>query len=358
MDVIVLVGGEGTRLRPLTYDVPKQMLPVLDRTLVEHVVGWLARGGMRRAVLSLGYRPDAFMEAFPSGAIDGVELVYAVEPEPLDTAGAVRFAADKAGVEGTFLVLNGDVLTDLDISSLVEFHVKHEAEASIHLTPVDNPSAFGVVPTDSEGRVSAFVEKPPPGTAPTNLINAGTYVLEPGVLDLIEPGRPVSIERETFPALVAEGTLFAMASDDYWLDAGTPQNYLQAQLDILHGLRAPTSRPRAPEVATGVFVAAGATVDGLLSGVSYLGEGAYVATGASVTDSVIGARARVLAGSHVARSALLPAAVVGEGCTVTDSIVGPGTTLGPSSRLEAMTVVRGGVQVPAGSLFRAARYPQ
>ncbi|MFZ0171742.1 MAG: NDP-sugar synthase [Acidimicrobiales bacterium] len=358
MDVIVLVGGEGTRLRPLTYDIPKQMLPVLDRTLVEHVVEWLARGGMRRAVLSLGYRPDAFIEAFPTDAIDGVELVYAVESEPLGTAGAVRFAAEKAGVEGRFLVLNGDVLTDLDIASLVEFHAAHEAEASIHLTPVVDPSAFGVVPTDAEGRVREFVEKPSAGTAPTNLINAGTYVLEPCVLDLIAAGRPVSIERETFPSLVAGGKLFAMASDDYWLDTGTPENYLQAQLDILHGLRTPASRPNAPEMATGAFVASGAVVDGVLSGVGYLGPGALVAAGAATADSVVGAGAKVLAGAQVSRSALLPGAVVGEGCVVTDSIVGTGTMLGSGCRLEAMTVLRGGQQVPAGTILRGARYPQ
>jgi len=358
MDVIVLVGGEGTRLRPLTYDVPKQMLPVLDRTLIEHVMAWLARNGLRRAVLSLGYRPDAFLEAFPTGVIEGVTLAYAVEPEPLGTAGAVRFAAEKGGVEGTFLVLNGDVLTDLDISSLVEFHFSHGAEASIHLTPVDDPSAFGVVPTEAEGRVTRFVEKPPPGTAPTNLINAGTYVLEARVLDLIPSGPPVSMERETFPALAAGGKLFAMASDDYWLDTGTPQTYLQGQLDILHGLRTPASRPRGDEVAPGVFVALDGIVEGVLAGVGYLGPGALLAAGASAADSVVGAGARVLAGAQVTRSALLPGAVVGEGCVVTDTIIGPGTRLGSSCRFEGTTVVRGGLEVPAGTISRGGRYPQ
>lgn len=358
MDVIVLVGGEGTRLRPLTYDVPKQMLPVVDRSLIAHVVGWLGRNGLQRAVLSLGYRPDAFAEAFPDGTIGGVELVYAVEPEPLDTAGAVRFAAEHADVEGRFVVLNGDVLTDLDLGCLVAFHIEHGAEASIHLTPVDDPSAFGVVPTDAESRVIEFVEKPPPGTAPTNLINAGTYVLEPSVLDRIPAGRRVSIERETFPALVERGRLFAMATDDYWLDTGTPAKYLQAQFDILRGLRTAASHPDAEEPTPGVFVAAGSEVEAALSGVAYVGAGARLAGGAFVEDCVVGAGARVAAGARLASSCLLPGAVVGEDCVVTDSIVGPGAILGAGVRLDNMTVVRGGAEIPKGTSLSGARYPQ
>ncbi|MGP8149637.1 MAG: NDP-sugar synthase, partial [Acidimicrobiales bacterium] len=237
MDAVVLVGGEGTRLRPLTYEIPKQMLPVVGRPMIAHVVEWLAGHGVDRAVLSLGYRADAFVEAFPTNQLSGVALEYIVEPEPLDTAGAIRFAADKAGVSGTFLVLNGDVLTEFDASALVEFHVARSAEASIALTPVADPSNFGVVPTDEAGRVIAFIEKPPLGEAPTNLINAGIYVLETSVLDRIPSGRRVSIERETFPELVSSGRLYALASDAYWLDTGRPHQYLQAQLDILWGRR-------------------------------------------------------------------------------------------------------------------------
>ena len=192
MDAVVLVGGEGTRLRPLTYEVPKQMLPVVERPMIVHVIEWLATHGVDRAVLSLGYRADAFMEAFPSQEIAGVALEYVVEPELLDTAGAIRFAASEAGVKDTFLVLNGDVLTEVDASALVAFHRTRPAQASIALTPVQDPSRFGVVPTDEDGRVTAFIEKPPPGQAPTNLINAGIYVLETSVLEQIPEGRRVS----------------------------------------------------------------------------------------------------------------------------------------------------------------------
>ncbi|HZQ57946.1 MAG TPA: nucleotidyltransferase family protein, partial [Acidimicrobiales bacterium] len=181
MRAVVLVGGEGTRLRPLTYAVPKQMLPVAEVPLIERVLTHLVAHGVSDVVLSLGYRPDAFIEAFPDGTCAGASLAYAVEEQPLDTAGAIRYAAEVAGVAETFLVFNGDVLSDLDITALIAFHRDRGAEATIALTPVEDPSAFGVVPTAPDGRVQAFIEKPAPGTAPTNLINAGAYVLEPSV---------------------------------------------------------------------------------------------------------------------------------------------------------------------------------
>ena len=199
MRAVVLVGGFGTRLRPLTLTTPKQMLPVGHRPMIERVVGHLADHGVDEAVLSLGYRPDAFIEAYPDDLCRGA-LTYAVEPEPLDTAGAIRFAALDAGIDDTFVVVNGDVLTDLDIDALVRFHRASGAEGTIHLTPVEDPSVFGVVPTDDDGRVVAFIEKPPRDEAPTNRINGGTYVLEPSVLDRIAGDRRVSIEREVFPA--------------------------------------------------------------------------------------------------------------------------------------------------------------
>lgn len=298
MKAVVLVGGEGTRLRPLTLTRPKQMLPVGGRPMIERVLSWLGGHGVDEAVLSLGYRPDAFLGAYPDGEAAGVRLRYAVEESPLDTAGAIRFAASEAGVDATFVVVNGDVLTDLDVGRLVGFHRSHPAEATIALTPVEDPSRFGVVATDADGRVTAFVEKPPAGTAPTNLINAGTYVLEPSVLERIEPGRRVSIERETFPALVAAGTLFALGSDAAWLDAGTPAALLAANL--VH------AGPGGSVVADDAKIHAGATIVR-----SLVMEGAEVGPGALVEDSIIGARARIGAGARVSHLSVL-----GDGCTV------------------------------------------
>ena len=179
MRAVVLVGGFGTRLRPLTNDIPKPVLPVGHVPMIVRLVNDLPRGGVDDVTLALGFKPEPFRSAFPDGRCDDVVIHYAVEPEPLDTAGAIRFAALAAGIDDTFVVANGDILTDLDVDALVDFHRARHAEATIHLTPVDDPSAFGVVDADNNGRVHRFVEKPAPGTEPSNLINAGTYVLEP-----------------------------------------------------------------------------------------------------------------------------------------------------------------------------------
>ncbi len=357
MDAVVLVGGEGTRLRPLTYEIPKQMLPVVERPMIVRVLEWLATHGVDRAVLSLGYRPDAFLQAFPENRVAGVALAYAVEPEPLDTAGAVRFAAEHAGVDDTFLVLNGDVLTDFDASALVEFHRSRDALASIALTPVTDPSAFGVVPTDERGQVTAFIEKPARANAPTNLINAGIYVLETAVLDRIPTGRRVSIERETFPELVFARALYALASDAYWLDTGTPQQYLQAQLDILAGRRSGLTAPNAPEVRPGIWIDSGADVVGKLGTHTFVGREAAVAEGAVVEESVIGPGASVGVDAIVRRSVLMAGAEVGASAVVEDSVVGPRAVIGEGARLAGATVVGVGAEVPARSSLDGARYP-
>ncbi|HYO60801.1 MAG TPA: nucleotidyltransferase family protein, partial [Actinomycetota bacterium] len=212
MKALLLAGGFGTRLRPLTLTRPKPMLPVLNRPHIAHVFDLLQRHGVDDAVLLTSYLAETFDYLVADAAARGMRLEVSQETEPLGTAGALKHAQAFTGGE-TFLVFNGDVLTDADIGALVGIHREREAEATILLTPVDDPSVYGVVPTDSDGRVTAFVEKPPPGTAPTNLINAGVYVLEPSVLDRIPAGEPWSIERATFPQLVDEGArLFALAS--------------------------------------------------------------------------------------------------------------------------------------------------
>ena len=331
MRAVVLVGGFGTRLRPLTNDLPKQMLPIVRVPMIERVVAALGSYGVTEAVLSLGYRPDAFIDAYPDGVCAGVVLHYAVEPEPLDTAGAVRFAAKSAGIDDTFLVVNGDVLTDLDVAELWEFHKSHGAEGTIALTPVDDPSRYGVVPIDDDGRVIEFVEKPAPGTAPTNWINAGTYVLEPTVLDRIDADRKVSIERETFPAMVADASLYALHSDAYWIDAGTPETYLRAQLDLTDGVRS-------EEVA----VQPSDEID----------------TSAIVEHSVLGDDVVIGNGTIVRNSILMDGVTVGPGVRIHDSIVASGARIGPDSHLSELTVVGSGVQVPAQSQLIGVRLPE
>ena len=254
-------------------------------------------------------------------------------------------------------MVNGDVLTDLDVSALIRFHLRRAAEASISLTPVDDPSRFGVVPTDGDGRVLAFIEKPEPGRAPTNLVNAGAYVLEPSVLDRIERGRRVSIERETFPAMVKDGRLYALASDTYWIDAGTPAQYLQAHRDLLSGARPGPPAPGARTVAPGVWVLGAPAIDGEVRPDSLVGDGAYVAAGSYVTDSVVGARARVEPGASVAGSVLLPGATVGAGATVDGSVVGAQAVVGENAVVRDHSVVGAGVTLDPGARVEDDRVP-
>jgi mannose-1-phosphate guanylyltransferase len=300
------------------------MLPVGHRPIVENLVRMLAAAGIDEVVLGLGFKPEPFIEAFPDGTCAGVRLHYAVEPEPLDTAGAIRFAADHAGIDDTFVVVNGDVLTDLDVSSLIAFHRSKNAEATIHLTPVEDPSAYGVVAMDANGRVERFVEKPAPGTAPSNLINAGTYVLEPSVLQRIELGRKVSIEREIFPLIVEDGRLFAMATDDYWIDTGRPEPYRRANLDMIDGVRRQMS---AQGVENGAKVHATALIEH-----SLVSSGAVIAPGASIHDSVILATAVIHEGALVRDSIVM--GTVGERATITDTVVGVTGVIADGATLE------------------------
>ncbi len=323
MRAVVLVGGFGTRLRPLTLTTPKPMLPIGHEPMIARLVDRLGRGGVTEVVLALGFRPEPFIEAFPSGFCGDVALTYAVEPEPLDTAGAIKFAAEFAGVDDTFVVANGDVMTDLDVSALVTAHRSFGAEATLHLIGVDDPSAFGVVDLADDGAVRAFVEKPAPGTEPSNLINAGTYVFEPSVLDRIPSATKVSVERDTFQRIVADGGLYGVATHDYWIDAGVPQLYRAANLDLIDGKRL---TERCEAVAQTADVSPDAMVEH-----SIVGAGVRVAPDASVIDSVLLPGASVGPGAVVERSLVM--GTVGAGAVVRDSMVGADGTVPDGERL-------------------------
>jgi mannose-1-phosphate guanylyltransferase len=306
------------------------MLPLVGVPMIECVFEWLGRHGVTEAVLSLGYLPEQFTDAYPNNIIAGVRVDYAVEPEPLDTAGAIRFAATEFGFDETFLVVNGDVLTDLNITTLKAFHHEHGGEATIALHPVDDPSRFGVVPTTPEGRVISFVEKPPRDEAPTNHINAGTYIFEPSVLKGIASEGRVSVERDTFPALAAAGELYAMVDGAYWLDTGTPQAYLQANVDILNGRQ---GMHEFTDIVNCSWRHATSTVD----------------ASATLTNSVVDSNCVV--GPHVVleEAVLLPGAIVQADCVIRSSIIGPGAVIGRYSQLGATCVVGANEHVAAAS---------
>jgi mannose-1-phosphate guanylyltransferase len=296
---ILLAGGLGTRLRPLTYTRPKQMLPIVNRPHIELVLDHLAEHGIDDVVFTTSYLAEAFESITESARGRGMTIAVTREEEPRGTAGALKNAEPVVG-QDPFVVINADILTTADLTSLIQFHVDRGAEATILLTPVDDPSRYGVVPTEEDGRVLGFIEKPEPGEAPTNQINAGVYVMEPSVLGRIPEGEVASAERELFPSLVAEGApLFARATDAYWIDIGTPQSYMQANMDALDRSPAETG----------------------------LDNGAVVADGGRVSSSCVGAASSVGAGAVVERSILLPGVQVGERAQVRGSILGEGVSV-------------------------------
>ena len=329
MHAVVLVGGFGTRLRPLTYSIPKPLLPVAHVPMIRRLVNRLAEGGVTDVVLALGFKPEPFFAEFPNNMCGNVRMTYAVESTPLDTAGAIGFAARAAGITGTFIVANGDVMTDLNVADLVAFHRRSGAQATISLTPVDEPSQFGIVEIDADGRVLRFVEKPQPGETKSHFASAGTYVMEESTLALMPGTEKLSIERVTFPQLVSEGGLYAMATDDYWIDAGRPDTYVQANCVIATQLRNPSD--------------------------AAVHADAVVAASAVVGDTVVSARANIGENARVNNSVILSGAVIGSGAVVDRSIVMG--NVGSDARIVDCIVGSTGVVQP-GQVSTGGRFPE
>ena len=304
MRAIILVGGFGTRLRPLTNDKPKQMLTVGNKPMLENVIQELSQHGITEVILSMGFKPDIFIDKYPEEACAGLPLKYVVEPTPLDTAGAIRFAVAESGIKDTFLVCNGDVITETDLSELIDFHKAITAEATISLTPTTNPSQYGIVPTDKSGKVTGFIEKPSGPDFETNLINAGYYVMEPSVVNRIANDRPVSVETEIFPNMVEDERLFAVPSDRYWIDAGTPETFLKANLDLINGQRMKN--------INGVHPEASISPDAVIKS-SIVGRGVVIGEGAHIENSVL------MEGVEVEKNVMVEGSIVGERAKVEEN---------------------------------------
>jgi mannose-1-phosphate guanylyltransferase len=366
LPAVVLVGGEGTRLRPLTERTRKDMLPLVDRPLLAFTFEHLRRHGVEQTIVSCGYLPTQIRDHF-GVAYAGLSLDYCVEDEPLGTGGGIAYAA--RGLEETFFALNGDSLREADLDALVAFHRRNGAKATILLTPVADPSRYGLVRLDGAGRVETFLEKPRPEEIDTNLINAGLYVLEPEVLALVPPGAPVSIEREVFPRLAAEGSVYGLALPGYWLDVGTPDSYLQAHRDVLERTFAtevgdvlgsdytfvhPSARVHtAARLVPPVFVGDGAVVDaGVRAGsLAVIGAGAHLAASTVVENAVVGAGAKLGERTVVVGSIVGEGAVLGDGCELRNlAVVGPEATVAPGNVLDFGLRVGAGQAIPADAL--------
>jgi mannose-1-phosphate guanylyltransferase len=350
MQAVILVGGEGTRLRPLTSRQPKPVITLVDRPFLVYMLEWLRGHGVDDVILSCGFEPTKVRDALGDGSSLGLRLRYVVEPEPRGTAGALKFAEDL--LDERFLMLNGDTLTDIDVGAQLAQHERTGAVGTLGLVPVEDPSAYGLVLIAADHTVTGFREKPSPDElvgVDRYLISAGIYVLERAVLDLIQPDRNVSIEREVWPRLVGDGLYGAPADGAYWMDIGTPERYLQGTFDILEG-----------NVRTGVLdrldgflaVADDVTAEGRIVPPAVVGAGSSIAAGAHVGSLVVlGAGVTVGAGARVERAVVLDGATIGAGCDVRDCIVAPGAHIEDGVVVSGGAVIGDDVRVGRGNVL-------
>jgi NDP-sugar pyrophosphorylase family protein len=346
MQAIVLVGGEGTRLRPLTYGTPKPMVPILNVPFLARTLERLYAADIRDVILAAGYMPQAIVDYFGDGARLGMKVTYAIEETPLGTAGAVKNVEQH--LTGPFFVLNGDIFTSLDLEAMRDYHRQKGGLGALHLIRVADPSPFGCVVHDENGRISAFVEKPPKGQEPTDEINAGTYLLEPEILDFIPSGRSVSIERETFPQAIAAGkSLYAYTTGDYWIDLGRPEQYLAAHRDVLSGAMPLAVEPgisgegaEALRGHPGVVPPVHAAADVVVDASATIGPNVVLGKGCSIGD-----------GALVRESVLWERVSVGSGAVIEEAIIASGATIGPKAHVARGSVIGHDVTIEPGAIL-------
>ncbi len=352
MQALILAGGEGTRLRPLTSTIPKPVVPLVGRPLISYMLEWLRGHGVDEAILSCGFMADGVRRVLGDGSALGLRLHYVEEPRPLGTGGALKLAEDL--LHDRFVMLNGDILTDLDLTAQLAQHERTGARVTLGLIGVEDPSAYGLVRRDRHGAVTEFVEKPSPDEIDSTLINAGMYIIEREVLNSLPPaGTKLSIEREVFPELVDKG-LYGHELVGYWLDIGTPERYLQATFDILGGdVRTEIGRQLAQSGGT-LQQGDGAAIAGSVLGPAMIGPDCVVAPSATIGGrTVLGGGVRIESGAHVDGSVLLEGCRVGAGSRVSAAILGPGVTVGDHCRIDRGVVLGENVKVGAGNVLTA-----
>jgi mannose-1-phosphate guanylyltransferase len=353
VQALILAGGEGTRLRPLTTTIPKPVVPLAGQPFISFMIEWLRGHGVDDVILACGFMADGVRGVLGDGSSLGVRLRYVEEPEPLGTGGALKYAEEL--LDERFFMLNGDVLTDIDLSAELAQHERTGARATLALYPVDDPSAYGLVRRNEDLSVKQFLEKPSPEEIDTNLVNAGAYILERELLSGLAPaGTKISIERDVFPQLVGHG-LYGYEASGYWMDIGTPERYLQATFDILEG-RVHTEIGARLETS-GRVLADGCAIDGELVAAVLAGAGCEVATGASVGPrTVLGRRVQIGSEARIEGAVLLDDVRVGARSTIRGAIIAPGAVIGEDCRIEDDVVIGAEVSVGSGNVVaRGAR---
>jgi mannose-1-phosphate guanylyltransferase len=346
VQALILAGGEGTRLRPLTSTIPKPVVQLVDRPFIAYMIEWLRGHGVDDVILACGFMADGVRAVLGDGSALGVTLRYVEEPSPLGTGGALKYAEDLLAER--FFMLNGDVLTDMDLTAQLVQHERTGARATLALIPVEDPSAYGLVRCGDDRTVREFVEKPSPDEIDTNFVNAGAYILERDVLgDMAPAGTRISIEREVFPALVGRG-LYGFEASGYWMDIGTPERYLQATFEILEGdVRTEVGR-RVAEAGGVLREGSANRASGVVHAPALIGEGCRLAADAIIgARTVLGRGVTVGAGTHIDSSVVLDGARVGAGTRISSSIVGPEVSIGDHCRVEGRVVLGQGAGVGA-----------
>ncbi len=362
MKGVILAGGKGTRMRPLTNLTPKPMLPLINRPFMEYFVTRLKSFGINEIILSTGYLPDAFTSYFGDGSKFGIKLVCVTEESPLGTCGAVKNVEKHLGNEA-FMVFNGDVLTTINLKSMISFHKSKKADITISLAPVEDPTAYGLVPIDSNGKVKEFLEKPSMEEISTNLINAGTYIIEPHMMGHVPAGENYSFERGLFPKALKLGyKIFGFVSNEYWLDVGTPEKYMSAHMDILDR-KVPYSFPY-KKVFANIYIGENTvyTKDNLTTGPVVIGDNTKIGAGAKLLPlTVVGSNCTISSGSSISESIIFDGCTIGKNCIIRNSIVAKnvkindnvkiegGSIIGDNSTIEENNFLKNGIRINANS---------
>jgi mannose-1-phosphate guanylyltransferase len=353
MKGVILAGGKGTRMRPLTYHTPKPMLPLVTRPFMEYFILRLKQYGINEIILSTGYLPDAFNKYFGNGKDFGVRLIYVTEEEPLGTCGAVK-NVEKYLENETFLVFNGDILTSINLKSMISFHKSKKSDITISLAPVEDPTAYGLVPVDKNSRVKEFLEKPSMEEINTNLINAGTYIIEPHIMGHVPQGENYSFERELFPKVLKLGyNIYGFVYNGYWLDVGTPEKYMSAHYDILDK-KIPFNFPN-KKVYPNVYIGDGTkySKENITIGPIVIGEKTVLGDDVKImANTVVGSNCKIASGSSISASIIFDGCSIGKDCIIRNSIIAGNVKVGNNVKIEGNSIIGDNSAVAANNVLK------